>query len=51
MYDKLWNKDNKKQYNKTISNKKLIPTDKKIPKWAKAAAGFAAGYAIGGILT
>ena len=39
------------QYNKTISNKKLIPTDKKIPKWAKAAAGFAAGYAIGGILT
>jgi len=31
----------------TIKNKKLIPAEKGIPKWAKAAAGFAAGYAIG----
>ena len=49
--DGKFRSDISRQYNKTISNKKLIPTDKKIPKWAKAAAGFAAGYAIGGILT
>jgi hypothetical protein len=32
----------------TIKDKKLIPAEKKgLPKWAKFAAGAAAGYAIG----
>ena len=29
-----------------LKNKKLIPQDKKLPLWAKAAAGFAAGVAL-----
>ena len=30
----------------TIKNKKLIPQEKKLPLWAKAAAGFAAGVGL-----
>jgi len=50
--DGKFRSDISKKYMGTIKNKKLIPDDKKgIPKWARAAAGFAAGYAIGGLLT
>ena len=45
--DGKFRSDISKQYMGTIKNKKLIPAEKGIPKWAKAAAGFAAGYAIG----
>ena len=50
--DGKFRSDISSKYMGTIKNKKLIPTDKKgLPKWAKAAAGFAAGYAAGGFLT
>jgi len=45
--DGKFRSDISKQYMGTIKNKKLIPTDKKLPLWAKAAAGFATGYAVG----
>jgi len=45
--DGKFRSDISKQYMGTIKNKKLIPQDKKLPLWAKAAAGFATGVAIG----
>ena len=44
--DGKFRSDISKQYMGTIKNKKLIPQDKKLPLWAKAAAGFAAGVAL-----
>ena len=44
--DRKFRSDISKQYMGTIKNKKLIPQDKKLPLWAKAAAGFAAGVAL-----
>ena len=46
--DGKFRSDISKQYMGTIKDKKLIPDEKKgLPKWAKFAAGAAAGYAIG----
>tara|TARA_B100002019_G_scaffold293146_1_gene318992 strand:- start:827 stop:1489 length:663 start_codon:yes stop_codon:yes gene_type:complete len=45
--DGKYRSDISKQYLGTIKNNKLIPTDKKIPTWAKAAGLFTVGYAIG----
>jgi hypothetical protein len=46
--DGKFRSDISKQYMGTIKDKKLIPAEKKgLPKWAKFAAGAAAGYAIG----
>tara|TARA_B100000989_G_scaffold175846_1_gene131941 strand:- start:15606 stop:16331 length:726 start_codon:yes stop_codon:yes gene_type:complete len=45
--DGKFRSDISRQYMGTIKNKKLIPQDKKLPLWAKAAAGFATGVAIG----
>ena len=44
--DGKFRSDISKQYMGTIKNKKLIPQEKKLPLWAKAAAGFAAGVAL-----
>lgn len=44
--DGKFRSDISKQYMGTIKNKKLIPTKKKLPLWAKAAASFAAGVAL-----
>jgi len=45
--DGKFRSDISKQYMGTVKNKKLIPQEKKLPLWAKAAAGFATGVAIG----
>ena len=45
--DGKFRSDISKQYMSTVKNKKLVPKDKKLPIWAKAAAGFAAGVALG----
>ena len=45
--DGKFRSDISKPYMGMVKNKKLIPQDKKLPLWAKAAAGFATGYAIG----
>ena len=45
--DGKFRSDISKQYMSTVKNKKLVPQDKKLPLWAKAAAGFAAGVALG----
>ena len=48
--DGKFRSDISKQYMGTVKSKKLIPQDKKLPLWAKAAAGFATGYAIGKLI-
>ena len=48
--DGKFRSDISKQYMGTVKNKKLIPADKKLPLWAKAAAGFATGYAVGKLI-
>jgi len=45
--DGKYRSDISKQYMGMVKNNKLIPSDKKIPTWAKAAGAFAVGYAIG----
>ena len=49
-HDGKFRSDISKQYMGTVKNKKLVPTNKKLPLWAKAAAGFAAGYALGKVI-
>lgn len=44
--DGKFRSDISRQYMGTIKNKKLIPQEKKLPLWAKAAAGFAAGVGL-----
>lgn len=46
-HDGKFRSDISKQYMGMVKDKKLIPQDKKIPNWAKAAGVFAVGYAIG----
>ena len=45
--DGKFRSDISKQYMGTIKNNKLIPQKKQLPLWAKAAAGFATGVAVG----
>ena len=45
--DGKFRSDISRQYMGTVKNKKLIPQDKKLPLWAKAAGGFAVGYGLG----
>ena len=45
--DGKFRSDISRQYMGTVKDKKLIPQDKKLPLWAKAAGGFAVGYGLG----
>jgi len=49
--DGKFRSDIAKNYTATAKNKKLVQDKKGLPKWVRAAAGFAAGYATGGIFT
>ena len=48
--DGKFRSDISKQYMGTVADKKLVPAEKKLPLWAKAAAGFAAGVALGKVI-
>jgi hypothetical protein len=48
--DGKFRSDISKQYMGTVADKKLVPAEKKLPLWAKAAGGFAAGVALGKLI-